>query len=202
MDYILTFLTLIVKTLATLLSYSTHKRISKYFDIIKVMKWIAIAGGWRIINSQVEDDVRKNIREIISRGDGIVSGGAQGVDYIATEEALENGYGQDHLKIIIPSTLEIYKDHYFKRAKEGVLTYERAKKLITQLTEVKKKGCLEEGKDIIIENPAYFRRIEKIIDKANELIAFHINNTEGTQYTIDKAKEKGIPIKIYRYQIK
>ncbi|MEK7088788.1 MAG: hypothetical protein AAB913_01515 [Patescibacteria group bacterium] len=166
------------------------------------MKWIAISGGWRIINSQVEDDVRKTIREIISQGNGIVSGGAQGVDYIATEEALKNGCGKDHLKIIIPSTLEIYKDHYLKRAKEGVLTYERAEKLITQLTEVKKRGCLEEGKDIIIENPTYFRRIEKIINKADELIAFHINNTEGTQYTIDKAKGKGIPVKIHNYQIK
>ncbi|OGI71169.1 hypothetical protein A3B84_01395 [Candidatus Nomurabacteria bacterium RIFCSPHIGHO2_02_FULL_35_13] len=165
------------------------------------MKWIAIAGGWRKTNSQIEEDIKRVVRKIISRGDGIVSGGAQGVDYIATEEALKNGYGQDCLKIIIPSTLEIYKNHYLKRAKEGVLTYERTEKLITQLTEVKKRGCLEEGKDTIIENPAYFRRIEKIIYEADELIAFHINKTEGTQYTIDKAKEKGIPIKIFNYSL-
>lgn len=165
------------------------------------MKWVAIAGGWRITNPQVEEDVRKNVRKIISRGDGIVSGGAQGVDYIATDEALKNGYGYNNLKIIIPSTFEVYKNHYLKRAEEGVLTHERAEKLIIQLTEVKKRNCLEEGKDIIIDNATYFRRIEKIIDKADELIAFHINNTEGTQYTIDKAKEKGISVKIYNYQI-
>ena len=166
------------------------------------MKWIAIAGGWRITNSQVEENVRKTVREIISQGNGIVSGGAQGVDYIATEEALKNDCKKNNLKIIIPSTLEIYEKHYLKRAKEGVLTQERAEKLITQLTEVKKRGCLKEGKDTVIENQAYFRRIEKIINKADALVAFHINNTEGTQYTIDKAKEKGIPVEIHNYQIK
>ncbi len=166
------------------------------------MKWIAIAGGWRKTNQKIEEGVRKVVREIISRGDGIVSGGAQGVDYIATEEALKNGYGQGKLKIIIPSKLEVYEKHYLKRADEGVLTHERAEKLIGQLTEIKKRGCLEEGEDTIIENPAYFRRIEKIIDKADELIAFHINQTEGTQYTIDKAKEKGIPVRIFNYSLK
>jgi len=40
------------------------------------MKQIAIAGGWRKINAQVEKDIRKVVREIISEGNGIVSGGA------------------------------------------------------------------------------------------------------------------------------
>lgn len=165
------------------------------------MKWIAIAGGWRKTDSKIKEDVIKTIREIISRGDGIVSGGAQGVDYIATEEALKNNYGKDKLKIIIPSTLETYKKHYLKRANEGVLTLERAEKLIAQLTEVKKRGSLEEGEDTIIENFAYFRRIDKIVDRADELIAFHINHTQGTQYTVDKAREKGIPVKVFNYSL-
>lgn len=163
------------------------------------MKWIAIAGGWRKTNSQVKEDVIKVVREIISRGDGIVSGGAQGVDYIATDEALKSEIG--NLKIIIPSTLDIYEKHYLKRAEEGVLSNERAKNLIIQLKEVKKRNCLQEGKDVIIDDSAYFRRINKIIQNADELIAFHINNTKGTQYTIDKANEKGIPVKIFNYQI-
>jgi hypothetical protein len=163
------------------------------------MKWIAIAGGWRKTHSQIEKDIKKVVREIISRGDGIVSGGALGVDYIATKEALTLG-GQ--LKIFIPSTLEVYKKHYFKRAEEGVITKKQVEMLITQLEEVKKKGYLIEGVDIILNKETYFNRITKIIESANELVAFHINETEGTQDTINKAKKKNIPVKIFNYLVK
>ena len=117
------------------------------------MKWIAIAGGWRKTNFQVENDIKKIVREIISHGCGIVSGGALGVDYIATSEALFLG-GQ--LKIIIPSTLKIYRDHYFKRAEEGVITQSQAEMLIIQLELVKKRGCLIEGIDNILNREVIF----------------------------------------------
>lgn len=160
------------------------------------MKWIAIAGGWRKTNSQIEQDVKRVVREIISRGDGVVSGGALGVDYIATNEALlMNG----QLKILIPSTLEVYRSHYFKRAEEEVVTREQAEMLIAQLEEVKKRGFLIEGTDTILSKEIYFNRITKIIESADELIAFHINQTEGTQDTINKAQKKGIPVKSFNY---
>ncbi len=162
------------------------------------MKWIAIAGGWRKTNSQTENDIRKTVREIVSSGAGIVSGGALGVDYIATSEMLlVNG----KLKIIIPSTLEIYRNHYFKRAEEGVVTKEQAAMLISQLEEVKKRGCLIEGTDTVLNKETYFNRITKIIENADELIVFNINQTEGTQDTIDKANKKGIPVKVFNYSI-
>jgi hypothetical protein len=162
------------------------------------MKWIAIAGGWRKTNTQVENDVRQTVKEIMSNGNGIVSGGALGVDYIATDEALRlNG----QLKIIIPSTLEIYKTHYIKRAGEGVITEEQATLLITQLEEAKKRGYLVEGTDTILNQETYFNRITKIIESADELIAFHINQTPGTQDTIDKAKRKNIPVKVFTYTL-
>ena len=138
------------------------------------------------------------MREIISHGYGIVSGGALGVDYIATSEALFLG-GQ--LKIIIPSTLKIYRDHYFKRAEEGVITQSQAEMLIIQLELVKERGYLIEGIDNILNRETYFNRITKIIENADELIAFHINESEGTQDTINKAKNKGIPVKIFSYLI-
>lgn len=162
------------------------------------MKWVAIAGGWRKTNSQVENDIRKTVRDIVSHGDGIVSGGALGVDYIATSEVL---LADGKLKIIIPSTLEIYRNHYFKRAEEGVITKEQAEILISQLEEVKKRGCLVEGVDTVLNKETYFKRITKIIENADELIVFHINQTEGSQDTIDKAKKKGIPVKIFNYSI-
>jgi len=163
------------------------------------MKKIAISGGWRKTNPQIEKDVRKIVKEIISQGNGIISGGALGVDYIATDEVLHLTNNTNQLTILIPSTLEIYKEHYLKRANEGVVTSQQVKMLIIQLEEVKKRGCLIEGIDTILNKETYFNRIIKIIENADELIAFHINKTEGTQYTIDKANEKGIPIKVFTY---
>lgn len=165
------------------------------------MKLIAISGGWRRTNFQVENDVRRVVREIIKAGNGIVSGGALGVDYIATDEVLNSTDNKDQLMILIPSTLEIYHKHYLNRADEGVVTNKQVEMLLTQLEEVKRRGCLFEGDDIVLNDETYFRRIEKIVENADELMAFHINKTGGTQYTIDKAKEKDIPVKIFEYKI-
>lgn len=162
------------------------------------MKWIAIAGGWRKTSSEIETDIRKTIQEIISRGDGIVSGGALGVDFIATDEAL---ILDGQLKIIIPSTLETYRVHYLTRAKEGVITKKQAEFLIAQLEEVRKRGYLFEGNSTVLNKESYFDRITKIIETSDELVAFHINQTEGTQDTIDKAKRKGIPVRIFSYTL-
>jgi hypothetical protein len=163
------------------------------------MKWVAIAGTWIKTDSKVESDVRKIVREIIYRGDGVVSGGALGVDYIATSEALlRNG----KLKIIIPSTLETYRKHYSQRAEEGVITKKQSGLLISQLEEVKKRDFLVEGVDTILNKESYFNRITKIIESADELVAFHINQSEGTQNTIDKAIKKGIPVKTFSYALK
>lgn len=162
------------------------------------MKWIAIAGAWRKTNSQIKEEIIKVVNEIISAQNGIVSGGALGVDYIATEEALRlNG----QLKIIIPSTLDTYSKHYLNRADEGVITKEQAEALITQLEEVKKRGFLIEGDDDVLNKDTYYSRITKIIENADELVAFHVNESAGTQDTISKAEKKGIPIKIFSYTL-
>lgn len=163
------------------------------------MKWIAIVGGWRKTDNKVEEDVRRISEEIISAGDGIISGGALGVDFIATNKAL---FMNGQLKIIIPSTLEIYYKDYFEKVKEGVVTKEQAEDLIRQLEEVKRRGFLIEGEDVVLDKEAYFRKIIEIIENADKLIAFHINNSEGTEYAINKAKEKGIPIQVFNYTIK
>ncbi len=165
------------------------------------MKWVAIAGAWRKTNKQVEEDVRKTVKEIISQRNGIISGGALGVDYFATDEALKLGCDSKQIKIFIPSTLEIYKTHYFNRAKEGVVTEEQVKSLIAQLEKIKELNALVEGKDIILNKEIYFNRITEIIKNADELVAFHVNKTEGTQDTIDKANKKGISVKIFEYSI-
>jgi hypothetical protein len=165
------------------------------------MKWFAIAGAWRKTNREIEDKVRETVRSILREDGGIISGGALGVDYIATEEALKNNVLGSRLKIFIPSSLEIYTEHYFKRAEEGIVTKEQAGFLINQLKTVKELGSLVEGVDTELNKETYFNRITEIIREADELVAFHVNKSEGTQDTINKAKKKGIPFKVYEYEI-
>ena len=42
------------------------------------MKWILFTGTWRLTNKEVEEDVRAAAREVIARGDGVLTGGRQG----------------------------------------------------------------------------------------------------------------------------
>ncbi len=50
--------------------------------------------------------------DVIRTKNGIVSGGALGVDYIATEAAMATGNRRRQLRVIIPTPLEIYASHY------------------------------------------------------------------------------------------
>lgn len=168
------------------------------------MKWIAISGGWRKNNEQSESDVRREVREIISRGDGIVSGGALGIDYFATDEAMKIEPGATKIKIFLPATLEVFSKHYRKRADEGVITRDQAEELIQQLETIKRANpasLIENSDNQMIDTAAYYARIREIINAADELVAFHINKSAGTQYTIDQAKAKGIPVKLFEYDI-
>jgi len=88
------------------------------------MKWVAISGSWRKTNEEVENDVRQAVREIIKRGDGIVTGGALNVDYFATDEALKVNPEAKQIKVCLPVTLELFSAHYRKRADEGVITHQ------------------------------------------------------------------------------
>lgn len=168
------------------------------------MKWIAISGSWRKINKELEKDIRNKVREIISRGDGIVSGGALNVDYIATDEALKLDPTTKRIKIFLPATLEIYATHYRKRAEEGVITKKQAEDLIAQLTKIHTLNpslLIENKNNKIVDKEAYYERISAVIEAADELIAFHVNESPGTKDSIEKARRKGIPVKTFVYTI-
>ncbi len=169
------------------------------------MKWIGISGSWRKTNKKVEKDVRRTVREIMSRGDGIVSGGALNVDYIATNEVLKLDRTAKKIKVFLPTTLEIYAKHYRKRAKEGVITEKQAGDLITQLAKLKKinpRALIENKKNRIVDEKTYHERNSKVVKEADELIAFYINKSSGVGDTIEKARKKGIPVKIFTYTSK
>jgi hypothetical protein len=175
------------------------------------MKWIGISGGWRRTNQEIENNVRAVVRKIIQRGDGIVSGGALGVDFIAADEALKNDPVADRIKIFLPTMLEKYSEHYRKHAKLGDVTSEGVEDLIILLNKLKRLNPKS-----LIENPdtnfteenkkeRYYERNGYIVDASDELIAFHIRTEMseglGTNDTIDKAKMKGIPVRLFDYNI-
>ncbi len=173
------------------------------------MKWIGISGSWRKTNNEIEEKIRAIVREIFETGNGMVSGGALGVDYIATDEALKLNPKADKIKIFIPTTLEKYSEHYRKHAKLGAITKKQAEDLIKQLKKIKSINP-----DALIENPdtnfteetkkeMYYERNSKIVEASDELVAFQIKTKEseglGTTDTIEKAKAKGIPIRLFEY---
>ncbi len=165
------------------------------------MKWIAIAGTWRNINEQVEKDVRREVSTLIQEGNGIVTGGALGVDFFATDEALKADPSGSRVKIFLPSTVERYAAHFRKRAEEGVITSQAAEELIAQIEGISRSSIIENPENEVIDKDAYFDRITHIVGAADELIAFQVNNSEGTQDTINKAEKKGIPVNRYAYTI-
>jgi hypothetical protein len=168
------------------------------------MKWIAISGSWRLTNSEVEKDVRKEVSKIIKSGDGIVSGGALNVDYFATDEAMKHNPSFKQIKIFLPSTLPLYAKHYRMRAGEGAISDAQADQLIEQLSVLKSinaESIIENLENTDIDKKAYFDRNMDVVKAADELLAFQVNKSEGVQDTINKAIALKIPVRLFEYNI-
>lgn len=167
------------------------------------MKWVAISGSWRRSNPEIENDVREAVAGVIKRGDGIVTGGALGVDFVATEEALKHNPEADRIKIIIPTPFDIYAAHYRKRASEGVITLEQAEALIGLLSAVKQRReqSLIEMRHSVLNEESYYDRNTQVLEDADELLAFQVNRSLGTQDTVDKAHGLGLVVTLKQYTI-
>lgn len=171
------------------------------------MKWIAISGSWRKTNKQVEKEVKEKVKNIFLNGDGIVSGGAPGVDFIATKEALKLDSKAKRIKVFLPTSLDFYIKHLRKRAEEKIISKKQCDTLVRQLTIIHRinSSSIIEGKDVLknkyVEESQYYGRNSLIISMADELIAFHVNKSFGTLDAIKKADKKGIPVKVFSYAI-
>lgn len=179
------------------------------------MKWIGISGGWRKTNkyiegyAEVERKVRGAVADAMERGDGIVSGGAIGVDFFALDEALQHDPEAERIKIFLPTTLERYAEHFRKHAKLGDFTEEACEALIRDLEELKRRNAaaLEENRDgeFTEENKTkkYFERDSSVVEASDELLAFPVRTeasaSAGTNDTIGKARAKGIPVRIFPF---
>ena len=129
-----------------------------------------------------------------------MTGGALGVDYWATETALS--IDPARLKVILPMSLATYAAHYRRRAVEGVISTRQAEDLIRQLEAVAQAGGLVEHPERpqVVDVTTYYLRNQDVVDVADELLAFQVDASGGTQDTMDRARLKGIPLVIFTYR--
>lgn len=168
------------------------------------MKWIGITGSWRVTNKQVETDVRTVVKKTIDDNNGIVTGGALNVDFYATDEALKLNPKADKIKVFLPTSLSLYASHYRKRAAEGVITKEQAENLIKQLESLQKantEALIENPFNTVVDKTTYYERNQAVVDASDEIYAFQVNKSAGVQDTIDKAKKKNKPVKLFSYTL-
>ena len=175
------------------------------------MKWFGISGSWRKTNQKIDDKVRNVVRKIMLRGDGIVSGGALGVDSIALDEALKIDPEAERIKTFLPTTLEVYTAHYRKHVMLGTITDEQAEGLIDQLIGLKKinpKALLENLDANFTEETKkqmYYQRNTDIVNSSDELVAFWVRLEQseglGTADAVEKAKAKGISVQLFQYDL-
>ncbi len=164
------------------------------------MKWILFTGTWRLTNTQVESDVRAAAREVLQRGDGIVTGGATGVDYFVMDEAMKLYPDASRLIVIIPANLDSYVYDYHTNWCTEPITKETIDALEVLLRSIKKarsEALVEMPYDVITQEHYDLRHNEEIAI-ADEVYAFQVNDSTGTQDTIDKAAQAGLPISLHK----
>lgn len=168
------------------------------------MKWILFTGTWRLTNEDVEQDVRKAAREVIERGDGVLTGGATGVDYFAMDEVLKVNPTLSHLRVIIPARLESYIEDYFTNWCHEPIPQKDIDNLANILKHIKKVNptALLEMPYKVITQEHYNLRHDQEVMYSDEVHAFQVNESTGTQDTIDKSAKAGLPTTHHRkYQI-
>lgn len=167
------------------------------------MRWVAISGSWRKTNENVRRDVEETVKNELRNGNGIVTGGALGVDYFATNAVIEEG-AFERLRIYLPIPLEDFCVHYRKRAEEGVITNEQAESVISQLELVDKMNAesIIDGLYAEADTESYYARNKSIAENCDILYAFQVNESRGTQNAIDKATALGKEIRMKKYEIR
>lgn len=167
------------------------------------MKWILFTGTWRLTNSEVEADVRTAAREVLERGDGIVTGGATGVDYFVIDELKKIDPQFIKLKVFLPTSLEAYIEDYRNNWLHTPITIQDIDKLEVLLKEVRSTNpeALFELPYTNITQVEYNLRHLDEVKNSDEVYAFQVNGSTGTQGTIEKAVAAGLPVALHKTYI-
>lgn len=160
------------------------------------MKWILFTGTWRLTDEAVERDVRSAVREVLAAGDGVLTGGATGVDFFAMDELLKLDSAATRLRVIIPADLDSYILDYRKNWQQAPITAGDIDALEAILKRIKiaNHEALTEMPYKEITQDHYDQRNEWEVAEADEVYAFQVNNSSGTQHTVDYAVKQGKPI--------
>ena len=162
-----------------------------------------MSGSWRHIATGLEEDIRRQVSAVLERGDGIVTGGALGVDYLVTELVRQFDPELKQLKIFLPTDLDTYLAHFRQRVTEKVITARQAKKLDQQLRNVQKtrpRALFEGPPGLTVNEAAYYARNRQVVNAADELLAFQVNASPGTQHTIDYAHRLSKNVAVFKYK--
>ena len=164
------------------------------------MKWILFTGTWRLTNQEVSSDVRSATREVYARGDGIVTGGATGVDYFAMDEVCTIDPQMERLLVVIPAYLDDYIHDYRTHWCQAPITDSDIDELAILLRDIKRvnPSALIEMPYQIITQEHYNERHNEEVKRSSEVYAFQVNASTGTQDTINKAKVAGLPISLHK----
>lgn len=165
------------------------------------MTWVGVSGSWRYTPPGLQDAVHREVAAALGAGKSIVTGGALGVDYWASETALR--IDPSRLKVILPTSLATYAAHYRRRAAQRVISVQQAEDLIRQLEAAAHAGGLVEHpeRSQVVDVTTYYLRNQDVVDVADELLAFQVNASGGTQDTVDRARLKGIPVLVFTYRV-
>lgn len=167
------------------------------------MKWLAVVGT-REVNDTIRRDIEQFVGQKIAEGSGIVSGGATGADHEAARLAYEHGLEAVRFQIFLPVKLELYCQALYDRAAAGKCRQDDAIATVALLRDIAKHrpGVLRDTTEFTEVNAESFHaRNCQIVALADELVAFRVNDSRGTTFTIDQAREKGIPTKVFDYTI-
>lgn len=167
------------------------------------MKWLGVVGT-REVNDTIRRDIEHFVGQKIADDCGIVSGGATGVDHEAARLAYEYGLGVARFRIFLPVKLELYCQALYDRAAVGKCRQDDAVATVALLRDIARNrpGVIRDTTEFTEVNAESFHaRNCQIVVLADELVAFRVNNSLGTTFTIDQAREKGIPIKVFDYTV-
>lgn len=166
------------------------------------MKWIIFTGTWRLTNKEVEHDVRMYARKVFERGDGMVTGGATGVDFFAMDEWLKLNPECTKIRIFIPARLDHFIRDYRKNWKHDPVTdrdIDDIEYVLALIKERNPSAIFEVRKDSgDITQEEYDIRHNEEVTFSDDVYAFQVNNSTGTQDTIDKAQRAGLPVSVHK----
>ena len=188
--------------------------------------WLGISGSWRTINQKIINDTATITRKIINSGNGILTGGALGIDYLTTEIVLKEGDPKNQLRIALPINRFAYMEHFSDSSfKKNGVTDEQRDSLIKQLGYIESyvpeiifdQTHVDEEKflfyDFInpdnVDNKIADKRREDYYDFRNGLVAYGcdglvalcVNSSKGVLKTLGKVENSGKPFRLYNYSI-